>query len=529
MPRLAHSALAAALFATPLVAEPDPQPNLLEFISPNRIATFVANTAIAALRTQMELEYEYLSTDLTRGSVAISGIIARPQLPYDQARQCVVTIDRAVLNSDVAKTFEIASEMNINLTGAKASAACLPRDVALGLRSAGIREIDLDQFKIRAAYIYTTGETSMDVALAVNEFASLDISASGMIIPRSVSEPAVRVMRSVVSLKDNGGWAKVSAVLPPAFRNPATISEIGTEVVTQALSNDGLRQVTAVERNFVDALMARVEDFVSDPGEITIEAKLPENGILVEPETYSTEPQALIAALALEARVSPIARALILNNDDLVALSDPTNLTPARRLELGRALLDGTGVPQTPALVPEMLEPLVSDPNIGAEAAELIAAALQDSDPTASYRYALIAAAGGVRGAVSLMDRLENQMPTTDVLKAQAENFTALGNSIYVLDAIGDGNDPRHLRALALAHFTGSNATRSYAQAYYFSLLAEAAGDIGASSLKREIEGRFEARGQDVAAAWTDLSAELQARALDDWIGGNLAGRYQTQ
>ena len=120
MPRLAHSALAAALFATPLVAEPDPQPNLLEFISPNRIATFVANTAIAALRTQMELEYEYLSTDLTRGSVAISGIIARPQLPYDQARQCVVTIDRAVLNSDVAKTFEIASEMNINLIGAKA-------------------------------------------------------------------------------------------------------------------------------------------------------------------------------------------------------------------------------------------------------------------------------------------------------------------------------------------------------------------------------------------------------------------------
>ena len=85
------------------------------------------------------------------------------------------------------------------------------------------------------------------------------------------------------------------------------------------------------------------------------------------------------------------------------------------------------------------------------------------------------------------------------------------------------------MRALALAHFTGSNATRSYAQAYYFSLLAEAAGDIGASSLKREIEGRFEARGQDVAAAWTDLSAELQARALDDWIGGNLAGRYQTQ
>jgi hypothetical protein len=80
-----------------------------------------------------------------------------------------------------------------------------------------------------------------------------------------------------------------------------------------------------------------------------------------------------------------------------------------------------------------------------------------------------------------------------------------------------------------LARFTGSGAARSYAQAYYFALLAEAAGDIGATMLKQEIEGRFEARGDDVAATWAGISDELQAQALQDWISGGLADRYQTR
>ncbi|MFC6584423.1 hypothetical protein [Sulfitobacter aestuariivivens] len=314
----------------------------------------------------------------------------------------------------------------------------------------------------------------------------------------------------------------------PTFRDPATIRDIGTEAVTQFLSNNGQRQVSAVERNFVTELMARVEAFVTDPGEITIEANLPETGIVVEPETYNTEPQALIAALALEARATPLSRTRILANDELSALTDPSALDADRLLVLGRALLDGNGVPQTPALVPDLLERLVDDPGAGAEASALIAAALQDRDPAAAYPYALAAAAGGIRKAVSLMDQLENQISTPEVLSAQADTLADLGAPTNVLDAVGDSDDPRRLRALALAHFTGSGATRSYAQAYYFALLAEAAGDIGATALKQEIEGRFSARGDAVTAAWDAQSAALQARALKDWIDGGLADRYLT-
>ena len=521
--RLASVTALSTLLAAPLAAETDPQPGLQEFFSVNRIGTFFANTAIAALRTQMEVEYEYLATDLMRGSVSISGVTVRPLLPYDQARQCVITVDRAVLNTDVAKPFEVASEANINLIGARANTACLPREAAMGLRAAGIREIDLDQFKIRVAYIYATGETSTDVTLAINNFAALDFSASGMILPRlsqsGTGEPAFRVMRAVASLKDQGGWKTVSAILPPNFRDPATIRDIGTEAVTSFLSNDGLRAITAIERNFVTQLMERVEDFVTDPGEITIEANLPETGIVIEPELYNREPQLLVSALALEARTTPLARTRILSSDDMAAMTDPAGL-----LTLSLALLEGNGVPQAPALVPEMLAPLLNDPATVAAASALIARALQDRDAAGAYPYALASAAGGITASVSLLDRLENKMTTTQVLSAQIS-----AEDIDTLALVGESDDPRRLRGLALDHFTGAGAARSYARAYYFALLAEAAGDIGATTLKNEIEGRFSARGDDVAAAWADISDDLQAQALEDWISGGLADRYQTR
>lgn len=510
-------------------ADTDPKPGLIEFFSADRIGTFIANTAIAALRTQMELEYDFLSTDLLRGTVSISGITARPQLPYDQASQCVVTIDRAVINTDVAKPGEVASEINLNLIGATASTACVPRDVAMGLRAAGMRDITLDQFKLRTAYIYTTGETSGDLTLSVNEVANLDFSASGMILPRLGSfgpgEPAFRVMRAVASLKDQGGWAKVAAMLPPNFSDPATIRAIGAEGVTQFLSNNGARTVTAVERNFVNNLMARVEEFVSDPGELTIEANLPDTGIVIEPEVYNTEPQALIASLALEARTSPIARSRILSGSELAALQDPDSLSAAERLALAQALIDGNGVPQVPALVPNLVRPLLEDDANAPQAAALVARVLQGRDAGAAYPFALQAAAGGIDGAVSILDRLETQMTTVEVLTAQREALAGSAADV----ALPDGDDPRALRRLSLAYLAGVGQPRSYARAYYLALLAQAAGDIAGETLKDEIEDRFEARGTDVTNAWADTSAALQAAALENWITDGLGDRYLTR
>ncbi len=527
----ACSAIVLITAAPVLAQDRDPQASFAEFFSPDRIAMAIANTVISGIRTRMELQYDHLSADPMRGVVSISGIVARPLLPYDQARQCEVTIERATLSSDLAHPFQSTAELNLNLIGAKASLACVERDVALALRTAGYKDLPLDQFKIRASYAYPTGETAVDSTIAINGFAVLDYSASGTILPRLSDfgypgDPAIRITRAVATLKDDGGWSAISQVLPENLRDPVTIRELGTEAVSQFLSDGGLRPLGAVERNFVGDLMGEVEQFVADPGEITVQADLPPGGIVIEPDMYEA-PQLLIAALGLQARSTPLARTQLLSVADLAAIQSPGDLTPAERIDFAIALLDGNGVPRSAALVPDLLLPLLDEENVAGPAAVLLARATQENDVPTAYGYALIAAASAMPSAVAQLDRLEAQMTTQAVLTAQSDFLTQTNAPAPITRISGD--DPRDLRRLALAHFTGSGEGRSYARAYYYALLAEAAGDIAATSLREEIEARFGARGPEVARAWSSIAAEMQQQAITDWITADLPSAYLTQ
>ncbi|MEO0929135.1 MAG: hypothetical protein AAFY14_00595, partial [Pseudomonadota bacterium] len=122
------------------------------------------------------------------------------------------------------------------------------------------------------------------------------------------------------------------------------------------------------------------------------------------------------------------------------------------------------------------------------------------------------------------LDRLEAQMTTQTVLAAQ-DAYLLQTNAPEPVTLVS-GDDPRDLRAQSLAHFAGSGQARSYARAYYYALLAEAAGDIAATSLREEIEARFGARGPAVAKVWTGIAAEMQQRAVTDWINADLPGAY---
>ena len=87
MKKVKHLTAASALVllaAAPAAAQDrDPQATFGEFFSPDRIATAIAHTGISALRTQMELQYDHMTVDPMRGIVSLSGIVARPQLPYE--------------------------------------------------------------------------------------------------------------------------------------------------------------------------------------------------------------------------------------------------------------------------------------------------------------------------------------------------------------------------------------------------------------------------------------------------------------
>lgn len=523
--------IAAGLFAVPLSpasAQGDPKPGIFDIVTPDRVAEALASVGISALRTVMEVEYEHLSTDVMRGTVALSGVTLRPQLPYDRARQCEVTVQRASFDLGQMRPDLAASNISITLIGATANIACIERSMGLMLRASGYDRIEVDRLNYEIDYVHGTGEIRGNGSAAINDMLTLDLAVAGALLPRlnefgSPGDPAVRVRRAVLGLQDTGGWARLSSQLPENLRQPEVIQSLGTEELTNALSKGGTRALTASERLFIDDLMTHVADFIREPGEITIEAQLPATGIVLEPDVYN-RPEELLQALAPDARVAPRAQSDLLD-PALVARIDG-DLSGAERLQLARALTDGDGVPKAEALVPGLLAPLVaSDAPEAAQAALLTARAQLAFDPAAAYGNALAASSARLPGAVPLLDALETRLTTGVVVAAQDAHILASTQDTPAA-TLPDGGDIRAVRSLALGHLTGLGAPRSYRLAYYYALIAEAAGDIGARPLREDIEARFANRGDAVAEVWSALRLQTQQQALSDWIALDLANRF---
>jgi len=525
---LLASCMTAALSA-PALAEGDPKPGILDIVTPDRVAETIASFGISALRTVMEVEYEHLSTDVMRGTVSLSGVTLRPQLPYDRAGQCEITLQRAGFDIGKFRPDLAASNVSISIVGATADIACVPRDVGLGLRAAGYSEIVLDRLNYEIDYVHGTGELRGNGSAAINDMLTLDMAVAGALLPRldefgTPGDPAIRVRKAVIGLQDTGGWARLSSQIPENLRQPEVIQDLGTEELTNALSNGGTRALTSTERLFIDDLMAHVADFIRAPGEITIEAQLPVGGIVLEPEVYEA-PEELLQALAPDARTAPLAQSDLLDPALLSRLNG--ELSNAERLTLAKALLGGAGVPKAEALVPGLLAPLLNgDSTDAAEAAFLTARAQLAIDPAQAYGNALAASSARLPGAVSLLDTLEARLTTGVVVAAQATHLSAI-NAAPAAAALPADSNVRAVRALALAHFTGLGAPRSYERAYYYALIAEAAGDIGAQPLREDIEARFANRGAAVDALWADLRLAVQDQALSDWIAADLTGRFE--
>ncbi|MEB8387834.1 hypothetical protein OO012_11385 [Rhodobacteraceae bacterium KMM 6894] len=531
--RLIKSAILSACtclaLPTAALAEGDPKPGLWDIITPDSIAGSLASVAISALRTQMEVEYAHLETDVMRGSVTLSGVTLRPQLPYDRARQCEITLQRVGFDMGQPRPFLPAANVSVTAIGARASMACVEREVGLALRTAGYTSIDVDRLVYQMEYLHGSGEISGTLSATINDLATMDLALTGTILPRlneygGAGDPAIRLRKAVFGLQDHGGWERLSSLLPENLRDSEVIRSLGTEELTNMLSQNGTRALTATERRFIDDLMEHVAGFVREPGEITIEAELPAEGIVIEPEVYNA-PEELLQALAPEARSAPRAQSQLLSAD-LLTRAD-AELSDADRMTLATALLEGRGVPRAEALVPQLLAPLVSnDTAQGGQAALLTARALMTSDLQSAYLHALVASDAHQPAAVPLLDALEAQLTTGDVLAVQDDYLrrsTVAQNPAAALPADGD---VRVVRRLALAHFTGLEAARSYKMAYYYALIAEAAGDIGARPLREDIEARFANRGADVEQLWGALRAEIQEMALSDWVKMDLSTRF---
>ncbi len=159
-----------------------------------------------------------------------------------------------------------------------------------------------------------------------------------------------------------------------------------------------------------------------------------------------------------------------------------------------------------------MLKPLADGGN--GEAAHALAGSLRSSDPAAAYGYAFQARVSGTDGAPGVMDRLEQNLITPQVLTMQAAALTAAGNMASPHDFVPLAT----VRSRALAHLRGNGAVRSYGRAYNWALLGEAAGYQASANLVEEIESRMRHRGDEAAAARATVAEQARADALAHWL-----------
>lgn len=181
-------------------------------------------------------------------------------------------------------------------------------------------------------------------------------------------------------------------------------------------------------------------------------------------------------------------------------------------LALGLALAEGRGLPQNSRRAIELLTPLEDD----AAAMLAVAKLTAETDLPAAYGFAQRAASLGDAGAPVLLDKLEVQLETADLLSAQAGPDAPIPAETYAtLPALRDA---------ALAYAEGDGVARSYEIARRLAGSAAAAGDGMAQSLIARLDSRF---GDD--PAWIEARNTAADLAMEDWTGQGLAARFAGQ
>lgn len=529
--------LAVVAAGTPqkAMAEGDPRPPLSELISFSAVNELLARFSLMFVRSAVDFTYQDVFNDPYANTTSVTGVVIRPDLPWDRGRNCVIHAERLrMASAELDQWDRITSR--IELTGVAAPLACMPPEVA---GTAAIAEVDglaVDRLFVTLDYRMNTSALSANIHLTMPGLAavSADLDFAYVAIRGDNGpEPVVAdLAHAVVAIEDLGLWAKANKVMPPEMTQPEALAQMVQGGLTEMFADMNRQGPSAApgapprlepaQEAFIRSAAAQAQVFAEEQSAVVIETG---NTHPVRLNERIMEDPALLFAV-LEPYVSgrPASRQEILPADLLnAALNNAGSLSDEDKLRAGRALVTGTGAPRAPAEGMAILRPL-ADAGDG-EAAVAMAHAMAASDPAAAYAYALRAGAGGADTAAGLMDRLEQNLTTAQVLAAQAAGLSDAAPMPRPHDFV----PLAAARANALAHLRGHGTVRSYARAYYWALLGQAAQDSAAASMADEIEARMRHRGEAAAAAWQAAAHQARAEAMAHWLTADYPARLTGQ
>lgn len=486
--------------------------------------TQIVTGALLSLRGVTDLTWAGLDVDAATGSVALTGVVARPLLDWDDDFECAVTAER--IDVDIANSAPRGT-LRMTLLGIEVGSACLPPHQREPLAALGVAAPAVDFAALTLDY--RTGPSAMDLhaLLSLRDAGEVEVSAAFAYVgvePVHMSgagEPVVQLAEFELTYADSGLFARAAPLIEAELGDVAALPAAADLALREALTG-GARPARAAEVALIGSLSRTLERFLADPGRITLSARPDEplwlTGGDVEDIAW------LVAELKPRFSIEPLAATGLLA-PALVA-AEPATLAEADRRALGLALLTGRGAPRAVGRGLAVLAPLVAAWDEPAALAVAQAGALTSADAPegrVAYRAAIVAAAGGSAEAVALLGGMEAALPAAAVLETQTAALAdwpeaaAFEASLAAARASGD---VAALRAAALRLISGVGAPRAYGRAYALAALAAAGGDRGSAALRDRIDRRIEAAGPQDRLAWAVAVAAAEAEALAAWNDG---------
>lgn len=547
-PSLALPALALTACLLPGAAPAaDSTAAFWSLFTPENLVRRVVQIGIGALRRETELQYDHILPDPVAGEVAITGVLAWPDVPWE-GDGCTLSADRVTISTAEPASWDKV-KLRLDIIGGSASPGCLAPAARDALAQAGIDKIEIAQGSVDVDYTVSSAEAKVRLHLDSPGFALVDGQAhfsylAANATPGDTADPVAAYLTDAsLTLVNQGGWDKVKALLPDQMQDPALAGAAVTAALTDALQGANASAAAAgadpgdgtddentapapapdaslsdEQKSFVTQAGRQVTRFMTDQDQIVLETDLPDSEVRIT-STFFDDPRAAFRDLrptvvAHAGSKPPLIEAAMMQK----ALAVDGDTPADTRLAVGTALITGRGAPKSVAKGRAILEPLAQ---AGDTAAALqLARALQDDDPKTAYHDALLAAAGGEDGAMALVDGLEEKLDTPTVLAVQGglSDISSLPDAPFASVAA--------LRAEALARMSGEAEPRSYALAWFWAALAAAAGDPAGTDLRDGIDRRMRLHGAAAEAAWAEARAPVEDAALHEWVARDLGTRF---
>ena len=519
------------LAALPAAAQERPTLGWLDFLTPDRIAHAFLQGGIMGLRTQVDLTYADMSVNLLTGRATLTDVSIWPLPDWDADADCVITIDHLSLRTTPATQID-SFRADLRASGAQANAACLPPDARPMLAAFVAGDtIPLDRLAIELDYDVPSAGADIALHAALPGVASIGLTAEldyAWFDAREDPEepdPVIFLSQARLTLENAGGWAAAQPMLPPGLGVPGSGGQVVEGFLGAALAGmnrdaagpDAGGDPSALapsQQAFVTSAATAWEAFLASPERLVIETGFdPDDAVYVDFEFYEEDPRALFDDLQPRIATQPASVNAVLPAAFVAQAFGDAPLSDADRRTLGLAFLTGAGAPQHIDAAVDLLRPLAERGDT--RAASLMSEALETRAPAEAYRFALIAGAGGERGAAARLDRLEATGDMAEVLEIQA-------NVASLVAQLGEARSLAEIRLAARERLTGQGRVRSYALASLWARLGAAAGDAESASVMADIADIMAESG--AAEAWAPVDRATAVEAMKLWIDEDLAG-----